>query len=492
MRRLLLSWFAPENDFLEPVLPIDEDTPPPPPAVNPAGPTMSLHKHYIDGHEKHILLSVKGEDDMKASRLLKALQETFPQHPIESRPIELTDKFAFRELKLRMSHLMQEFTDFDRIEVLFTNGTSAMRLAWVLIRLEREYYHRVVLIQGKAPQFNDGKSEFTPISLEIADVPHRIALWEPQRLSDDFIVPPGLERLYEQARRIAEVPLAAVPELNTLLLGPAGAGKNRLAQYVHAASVRKEKTYLRFRCAGGADDQLYARLFGRADGQGPAGAFAAANGGSLYLEEVHQLSLAIQVDLLEALTTRQYYPLGATAPIEFDIRIMAGSQAHLPDLCEKGQFRWDLFHRLGFTQLAVIPWEAYPLTDRQYLIDTLWDQYKQRVQHPQLVLHPKLREWLLMTDFPGQLGELKAILLHLAIFTQGDMAFAQDLPPAYHATAQQHDLSLKTLLSPVEKRHILRVYELMGRKKRPTAKALGMAYNTFEGRLKLYEADTAS
>jgi Nif-specific regulatory protein len=156
----------------------------------------------------------------------------------------------------------------------------------------------------------------------------------------------ALARVLEQARLVAPL------DVNVLLTGESGTGKNQIARVIHQNGPRARGPFVEFNCATLQENLVESELFGSQEGahstarRAAPGKVAAAEGGTLLLDEIGEISLSIQAKLLQLIQTREYYPLGASKPERADVRVIAASNADLEQAVARGRFREDLYYRL--------------------------------------------------------------------------------------------------------------------------------------------------
>jgi two-component system response regulator PilR (NtrC family) len=230
--------------------------------------------------------------------------------------------------------------------------------------------------------------------------------------------------------------------------GESGSGKELAAREIHAQSSRADKPFIAVNCGAIPEALMEAEFFGYRKGAftGAAderdGFFQAANGGTLMLDEVADLPLAMQVKLLRAIQERRVRKIGATAEEPVDVRIISATHKNLEKLVEAGQFRQDLFYRLNVIELRLAPLRER-LDDLEELIDAILARLGS-FEH-KAVLAPGVLEVLKGYPFPGNVRELENILERALAFSNDGVISAEDLalkggampPPAAQAPAAQ-------------------------------------------------------
>jgi two-component system response regulator FlrC len=224
---------------------------------------------------------------------------------------------------------------------------------------------------------------------------------------------PRSRALFDLARRAAQT------RATVLVTGPSGAGKEVMARFLHAESPRAAHPFVALNCAALPEAMLEALLFGHERGAftGALGAapglFRAADGGTLFLDELGELPLALQAKLLRAVEQGEILPLGATAPVKVDVRLVAATNRDLPAEVAAGRFRADLYWRLAVFPLALLPLAERP-ADILPLAAALARRMGCTAPFSQAALEKLLRH-----DWPGNVREL-ANLLERAAILAGD------------------------------------------------------------------------
>ncbi|KQX26130.1 MULTISPECIES: sigma-54 interaction domain-containing protein [unclassified Sphingomonas] len=235
----------------------------------------------------------------------------------------------------------------------------------------------------------------------------------------------------ESARFLGIAARVARSDATVLLLGETGTGKEGVARYIHAASRRAEKPFVAVNCAALPETMLEAMLFGHqkgaftgASGSGE-GLFRAAEGGTLLLDEIAELPLALQAKLLRALQEREVLPVGATAPVAVDLRIIAAGNRDLAVEVEAGRFRADLYWRLNVMPLALKPLGARR-QDIRAIAAALMLRHTPEHEDIAWPTAPAL-DRLMTHDWPGNVRELENVLQRAMLMRDGARIEAGDL-----------------------------------------------------------------
>jgi DNA-binding NtrC family response regulator len=291
---------------------------------------------------------------------------------------------------------------------------------------------------------------------------------------------------------------AAASEATVLLRGETGTGKEVVARTIHTRSHRSAGPLVVVNCAGLPESLIESELFGYERGaftgaqQSHAGRFERASGGTVFLDEIGELSLAAQARLLRVLEHRTVERLGGRRPIEVDVRVIAATHRDLRAMCGDGTFRDDLYYRL-----AVLCVELPPLRDRPEDIPIL-TRYWLALQRP---AHAPPLAWTIGEDaaallarysWPGNIRQLRNVIEHAMAMCEGSSIGAEDLP-AYLSSAERtgSGLRLPASLRDVERAAIAAALEEAGGNKTHAARRLGIERATLYHKIRLYGLDPA-
>jgi transcriptional regulator with PAS, ATPase and Fis domain len=223
---------------------------------------------------------------------------------------------------------------------------------------------------------------------------------------------------------------AAQSDFPVLILGESGTGKELVAQAIHTASARRRGPFVAINCGAVNDELLAAELFGYAEGAftgaskgGRKGKIEMAQGGALFLDEVEAMSPKMQVSLLRVLEERRLVRVGGEQPVPVDVRVMAASNEDLRLAVEQKRFRADLYHRL-----CVFPIHIPPLRARREDLPALARHFLRQLGFSHLQLSPETFQLLRQYAWPGNIRELKHVLLRAAHLTPGVVIAPTALP----------------------------------------------------------------
>jgi PAS domain S-box-containing protein len=229
------------------------------------------------------------------------------------------------------------------------------------------------------------------------------------------------------------LPNIAESDSTVLIQGASGTGKELFAKAIHNLSRRKAKPFIKVNCGALPDTLLESELFGYIKGaftdakKDKPGRFALANGGTIFLDEVGDMSPSLQVKLLRVLQEREYEPLGSTSPRKTDVRIIAATNRDLSKLVNEGKFRDDLFYRLNVVKI-----ELPPLSKRRedipLLIDAFVQKFNAKMGKQIMGVSDQALRLLLKYDYPGNVRELENIIEHAFVLCGGNRIDMDCLP----------------------------------------------------------------
>ena len=321
----------------------------------------------------------------------------------------------------------------------------------------------------------------------------------------DFLLVGGSAALLEMERQVKRV--ASDPRRPVLLLGERGSGKELAAYAVHYYSSRRGQTFLPVNSAAFSDTLLSDELFGH-DKHSFTGAqttregvFQAAEGGTLFFDEIGDMPPSVQASLLRVLDRGEFHRIGRDRPVQVDVRIIAATNRDLPRMVSEGAFRADLFDRLN-----VLPVQVPPLRDRRedipllasfFLRQACLDSGRQRrSRRPETCrecrqaaraccVEPEAFSRLAEHDFPGNVRELKNVVYRLAVLFGVDKIRAEH---AFSCLGSPHttpsDRARDLLLETAIREHVLAVLRSTGNNKTRAARLLGLPLTTLVNKMK--------
>jgi transcriptional regulator with PAS, ATPase and Fis domain len=297
-----------------------------------------------------------------------------------------------------------------------------------------------------------------------------------------------LREMLEVVRRVAPT------DVNVMLRGASGVGKERVAHLVHRSSERESGPFVPLNCAALPESLLEAELFGIEEGvatgvQRRHGKIELAQKGTLFLDEVGDLSLALQAKLLRVVQEREFERLGGRERIPVDLRLVTATHRDLEAMVDAGEFRRDLYYRLRVVVINV-PALRDRRTDIPLLARHFMEVYGDRFGRPGLSLSRNALAALMAYPFPGNVRELENVIQASVALAHGQEIGLEDLalpgrddPPA--------ESEVMVTLDEVERRHIARVLRSVGGNRQAAAQVLGIDRSTLYRKLQRFATDDA-
>jgi DNA-binding NtrC family response regulator len=289
----------------------------------------------------------------------------------------------------------------------------------------------------------------------------------------------AMHRVFDQIGRLAN---AKEP---VLIIGESGCGKDLVARALHEQSVRASKPYLAINCAALANTLIESELFGYTKGaftgarEDTVGAFQATNEGTLLLDEIGEFPLELQPKLLRVLEASSVRRIGGHCEIPINTRVIASTHRNLQELVVRGQFREDLFHRLFVLSILVPPLRERPEDVLPLARHFLSTQASRR----SIELDWSAEAALLEYKWPGNIRELRNVIVRAVFMTDGDTITAQDLWFSKYAFPES-GIDVAAEHEPGECEKISRALSLAGGNRAEAARLLGMSKSTFHDRLR--------
>jgi len=376
------------------------------------------------------------------------------------------------------------------IPVVLMTAQASLRSAIDAVNAGAFYYvqkpftnDELLAILRKAADFGGLKSENRTLRREIR-----------KRDGSTGWRPIGQCRNFLEALGVAET--VAPTESTVLIYGESGTGKEVLARFIHGLSERAEKSFLSINCGALPESLLESELFGHVRGsftgaiKDKQGLFVAASGGTLFLDEVGETVPATQVRLLHVLQNSEVIPVGATEPVQVDVRIIAATNADLEEKIRHGAFRSDLFYRLN-----VIAIPLPPLRDRRDDIPLLAENFltnfaEHRGRAPKSLADEALQV-LMEYDWPGNVRELENALERAVAMVQSSEIDREALPIRVIERQPTPLVSGETPVNPpleiIERAYIEWVLRAEGGNKTRAAEVLGIDPSTLYRKLARFE-----
>jgi DNA-binding NtrC family response regulator/tetratricopeptide (TPR) repeat protein len=276
-------------------------------------------------------------------------------------------------------------------------------------------------------------------------VPEPDATGQSTRFGAIIAASPAMNRLLDMVEKVAPT------RASVLICGESGTGKELVARALHSLSPRQDQPLVIINCAALPETLLEAELFGIEKGvatgvQARAGKLEQADGGTVFLDEIGDMSLLLQTKLLRALQERSFERVGGSKTITVDIRFVAATNRDLEKAVKAGEFREDLYHRLNVISLELPPLRERP-EEIPLLVEHFVRTYSEEFMRPVHALTSSAMDFLLRYSWPGNVRELRNVIERAVILAKEGVIAAEDLPPALHpapaAARRPHATKLK-------------------------------------------------
>ncbi|WP_305041200.1 sigma-54-dependent transcriptional regulator [Geoalkalibacter sp.] len=312
----------------------------------------------------------------------------------------------------------------------------------------------------------------------------------------------AMQQVFSRMERIVNT------DSTILILGESGTGKELVAKAIHYNSPRKEKPFIAINCGAIPAELLESELFGHVRGSftgavaDKAGRFEAANGGTIFLDEIGTMPMHLQMKLLRVLQEQEVERVGSTRGIKLDVRVISATNANLEQEVKQGQFREDLYYRLN-----VIPIVLPPLRERREDIALLARSFLQKfcreMNRPLMSISPEAMAALEAYSWPGNVRELENLMERTVALTDGEVIGLRDLPAsisgqefteANHATpapkVTEAGVDLNQIIGDIERIMIREALELGQGVKARAAALLGINRTTLVEKIKRLGMDS--
>ncbi|QBG47597.1 sigma-54-dependent Fis family transcriptional regulator [Verrucomicrobia bacterium S94] len=351
------------------------------------------------------------------------------------------------------------------------------------LELHREYFQEVEI--GR--EVRKLSEELKQSELRLARQRRRMSQLENKTNPSFFEVhSTAFEQVVDLAARVSRY------DSSVVITGESGVGKEVLARYIHRSSKRSENAFVAVNCAALPETLLDSELFGHKAGSFTGaqhdriGLFEEADGGTVFLDEIGDIPLALQMKLLRVLQEREIVRVGENRPRKVDVRILAATNSNLAASVQSGSFREDLYYRLRVIEIEIPPLRERPediLPLARYFVNRI----SSRFNKPDLHLDAKCVNYLQAYRWPGNVRELENAMERAVVLCSKGVILPEHLPPYILHPARDaapDTFSPQRTLAEVEQEHILRVLDWTGGNKSRTARTLGISPATLWRKLK--------
>jgi len=280
------------------------------------------------------------------------------------------------------------------------------------------------------------------------------------------------------------LPQIAESDAAVLVEGESGTGKEMIAQAVHSLSPRRRRPFLAINCAALPDTLLESELFGYKAGaftgarRDKPGKFALVRNGTLFFDEIADITPALQVKLLRVLQDGIFEPLGSVRPVTSGARIVAASNRNLAARVRTGEFRKDLYYRINVVRIELPPLRER-MDDLPLLLDHFLERFSRRRGKQIHQVSPQALSVLMTHDYPGNIRELENIIEHAFVMCHGDTILPEHLPYDLAPKIAGAEPSGEMRLKDLEARYIWDALRRNHWNRAATARALGVSRSTF-------------
>ncbi len=241
----------------------------------------------------------------------------------------------------------------------------------------------------------------------------------------------AITQVFELIKKVADT------DSTVLILGESGTGKELINRAIHYNSQRREGPLIPVNCAAIPEELLESELFGHERGafthavRTRIGRFEQASGGTIFLDEIADMSPSLQVKILRVLQDRSFERIGGVKTIKVDIRVIAATNQDLEEMVRQNRFREDLYYRLNVIPIRVPPLRER-VTDIPLLVQHFLQEFSRKKKKPVKRLSPQVMDLLMRYPWPGNIRELENLMERLVILSEGDEVQASDLPERFH------------------------------------------------------------
>ncbi len=293
----------------------------------------------------------------------------------------------------------------------------------------------------------------------------------------------------------SQIEIVAQTDATVLIIGESGTGKDLVANAIHQLSLRRDKPFVKLSCAALPESLLESELFGHERGaftgaiKERKGRFECANGGTLFLDDVDDIPLGLQVKLLNVIQEKKFERVGGNEPIKVDVRLICASKVDLWELVKQGRFRDDLYYRI-----SVIPIKLPPLRERKEDIPLLIEYFLKKYGGEGLEITSEAMEALIDYSWPGNVRQLENVIQRIIILSKGSNKVTKGMLPSEVLSERvkgdiysfwgKERINLENLLSEVERQALLWALEKSMGNQTKAAKILGIKRTTLREKLK--------
>ena len=479
--RVLLSWEAKTNDYV-----YKENRKV---GINKNGTHAELYKNGFDYDEHFILSTCASSEDKDGThfvRLYSHLKTTYGKNTIPEF-LGIKNVISIDELLKKLKPILVNHIN-DVVDIFISPGTASMQTAWYLLAYE---FTNVNLFQVVPPKYRKGEYKRDYIKVNTDSFSHALAVVDAEEKETKKNGAIHKTETIKKQYKIAEAIANPYP-VTTLILGETGTGKDVLANHIHNKSSRENKDMLAINCAALNDELLQSRLFGHVEGaftganKEVKGAFEEADGSTLFLDEIGDISKKLQQTLLRVLQEGKISKMGSYKTIEVDVRIIAATNKDLWKMVEDGDFRRDLYYRLAVADIETISFMELPPEEREEYITYFIEKWKRKLKRRRKITFSKeVKRCIDLHTFPGNFRELEKLIERFYVYAKDDGIVTIDMLPKRIRYTQGSSSSLRII--DIKNAHYRKVYKMFKGNKAKMYEALGITKSTWDKTIKELE-----
>lgn len=480
--KLLISWLDARNDTYR-----DESGAT---VANPKGPNINFHENFYK-HDKHIVLYSDTKQENHVLQLVNYINRSFVDHKIEPLYISISDPINVPQIMAKIMDFLIQYKDIVP-DIYVSPGTPAMQVVWYLSYLNKNFNIRI--FQTREGRYSKtGKDELIEIELDRSSSPATAVFFKNALEGSNFygetLITDSIRPVYDRARLIAHT-----DAITTLIFGESGTGKESLAKYIHEQSARSKADYIKVNCSAFNDQLLESRLFGYKKGaftgadKNQEGIFKQADKGTIFLDEIGDISPYMQQVLLRVLQEKEFTPIGGGKSEKVDVRVITATNKNLVQLCRENKFRWDLFYRLSVVELKLPALRDRGIDEVEKMLNYFLKDLKVKLKKESAIKPNKAAfEFLLNYHYHGNVREMINLISRLYVFHEGEIT-PENLPDY----VKEKDRKIHWSLENMEKNHIQKALDHHKGNQRQTAISLGCSVNTLKNKIQKYKLDVYS
>ena len=455
--------------------------------ILPTGFTGSIHKDIFDNYkfDRHLILFTQDNSGQITKELSKRkfflkefFSDQYPKREIDfiETGIDKNDLQNFQVIASKLRALLLGFDATDELHIIAGTGPTAVGMAWCTLNLSLKDRFKLYVLERA--EYTTEKSaaalkQIEPFINQLLDDTLRETRFS-LNLPSDIYCDEIINEEYRKARIYAES-----AEMNILILGETGCGKDRLAEFIFKNSPISDKPYKAINCASLQDEVLYSELFGHVAGaftdakKDRKGLFEECKGGTLFLDEIGDITPFMQQSLLRAIENKEIKKLGSNeVKKNINVRIIAATNNNLYEKCKAEKFRWDLYYRLCNPEIILTPYKNRTTKERKLVIEYYIDMLERKWGR-KLCLSEEAMKIIEKYNFPGNFREIYNSLNSLFPL-QLEFVKPDDLPVRFKMLENEIDESYDNAL----KKHCIKIYLKYKYDLAATKKALGYGNST--------------